>query len=286
MKYLLFAGAAAALATPAFAQTTTDDPGFSGVYVGVAGGYDAQPNDGGSRILFDRNLDGRFGDTVSTATGADAFGAPVGGFCHGRAYGSNGPTNPTAPGGCHKDEDGWAYYGRVGWDYQRGNIVIGAVGEFGKSEITDSVSAFSTTPASYTMTRSVEWEASIRGRLGYTPNNTTLFYGAFGPGYARIDRTFTTTNTANSFDVRGDRNQWGITGGGGVEQRIGRNFSVGLEYMFHQYDDDDARVRAGNSGTTAATNPFLLGNAGGTDFRRSDDNFRWHSIRATAAFRF
>ena len=143
--------------------------------VGVAGGYDAQPNDGGSRILFDRNLDGRFGDTVSTATGADAFGAPVGGFCHGRAYGSNGPTNPTAPGGCHKDEDGWAYYGRVGWDYQRGNIVIGAVGEFGKSEITDSVSAFSTTPASYTMTRSVDWEASIRGRLGYTPNNTTLF---------------------------------------------------------------------------------------------------------------
>jgi outer membrane immunogenic protein len=86
--------------------------------------------------------------------------------------------------------------------------------------------------------------------------------------------------------VSGDRNQWGITGGGGVEQRLGKNFSVGLEYMYHQYQDNEARVRAGNSGTTPAANPFLLGNAGGTDFRRSDDKFRWHSLRATAAFRF
>ncbi len=287
MKSLLLAGIAAALVAPAVAAQTTDgEDGFSGIYVGAAGGYDVQPNDVGSSILFDRNLNGGFGSTVTTAAGANAFGAPIGGFCNGRALGGTSPTNPTAPAGCANDKDGWAYYGRVGWDYQRGNIVIGAVGEFGKSEITDSVSAFSTTPASYVMTRSIDWEASIRGRVGYTPNNTTLFYGTFGPGYARIDREFTTTNTANGFAERGDRNQWGITGGGGIEQRIGNNFSVGLEYMYHQYQDNEYRVRAGNSGTTPATNPFLLGNAGGTDFRRSDDKFRWHSIRATAAFRF
>ena len=287
MNRLLLSGIAAALVAPAVsAQTVDGDPGFSGVYVGAAGGYDVQPNDVGSTILFDRSLNGGFGSTVTTATGANAFGPPVGGFCNGRAQAGTSPTNPVAPAGCVNDEDGWAYYGRVGWDQQRGNIVVGVVGEFGKSEITDSVTAFSTTPASYTMTRSIVWEASIRGRVGYTPNDTTLFYGTFGPGYARIDRDFTTTNTANSFAERGKRNQWGITGGGGVEQRIGNNFSVGLEYMYHQYQDDDYRVRAGNTGTTAATNPFLLGNASGTDFRRSDDKFRWHSLRATAAFRF
>ena len=56
------------------------------------------------------------------------------GFCNGRARGAT----PT-PGGCANDRDGWSYYGRIGMDSQRGNIVIGAVGEFGKSEITDSV---------------------------------------------------------------------------------------------------------------------------------------------------
>jgi outer membrane immunogenic protein len=286
-KPLLLAGLAAAMVSPAVsAQTADEDPGFSGIYVGVAGGYDVQPNDVGSSILFDRDLNGTFGDTVSTATGANAFGAPIGGFCNGAALAAVSPTNPVAGAGCRNDKDGWSYYARVGADQQRGRLVVGVVGEFGKSEINDSVSAFSTTPASYTMTRSVDWESSIRGRIGYTPNDTTLFYGTFGPGYARIDRSFTTTNTANAFTESGKRNQWGITGGGGVEQRIGRNFSVGLEYMYHQYQDDDYRVRAGSTGTTPATNPFLLGNAGGTDFRRSDDKFRWHSLRATAAFRF
>ena len=170
-------------------------------------------------------------------------------------------------------------------DAQRGNIVVGVVGEFGKSEITDSVTAFSTTPASYVMTRSVDWEASIRGRAGYAVN-TTLFYGTFGAGYAKIDRDFYSTNTGNAYQQSGKRQQFGILGGGGIEQKVTPNISVGMEYMYHQYQDDDFRVRV-TQGTQPATNPFVLApNTTGTDFRRSDDKFRWHSLRATAAFRF
>ncbi|WP_375292800.1 outer membrane protein, partial [Sphingomonas melonis] len=236
MRSILVAGAlaAASFTTAAQAQEMADDTPFSGIYIGAAGGYDVQPNDVGSRILFDRGSNGSFGDTVSTAAGANAFSP---GFCNGRARGAT----PT-PGGCANDRDGWSYYGRIGMDSQRGNVVIGAVGEFGKSEITDSVSAFSTTPANYVMTRKLDWEASIRGRVGYAPG-TTLFYGTFGPGYARIDREFTTTNTANAFSQFGKRNQWGIVGGGGIEQKLGKNFSIGMEYTYHQYRDDDARVR-------------------------------------------
>lgn len=263
-------------------ETTADAP-FAGIYAGVSFGFGAQANDGGSRILFNRNLDGRFGDTVTTAAGANAFSP---GFCGGRA------TSNTAPAvggrGCRKDKDGIEYYGRLGVDSQRGNFVIGAVGEFGRPEIRDSVSAFSTTPAFYTMNRTVDWEASIRGRIGYAVD-TTLFYGAFGPGYAKIDRSFQNGQnpaTANAFALRGKRQQWGITGGGGIEQKLGRNFSIGLEYMYHQYVDDDFRVRA-TRGAAAATNPFVLApNTTGTDFRRSDGTFRWHSMRVTGAFRF
>ncbi|USU04635.1 outer membrane beta-barrel protein [Sphingomonadaceae bacterium OTU29LAMAA1] len=279
MRNILLIGAVAAatFATAAQAQDTTDRAPFSGIYVGASGGYDVQPNDVGSSILFDRGSNGSFGDTVSTAAGANAFSP---GFCNGRAVGAT-----PLPGSCRNDKDGWSYYGRVGFDTQRGNIVVGALGEFGKTEITDSVSAFSTTPANYVMTRDVKWEASIRARAGYAAG-TTLFYGTFGPGYANIDRSFTSTNTANSFAQFGKRKQFGIVGGGGVEQKLGENFSIGMEYTYHQYQDDDARVRV-SQGTAAANNPFILPAGGATtDFRRSDDKFRWHSLRATAAFRF
>ncbi|KQT32770.1 hypothetical protein ASG29_13795 [Sphingomonas sp. Leaf412] len=283
--------AAMTVAVPAMAQDGTDagQTGFNGIYVGAAGGYDVQGNDGGS-ILFDRNLDGRFGDTVLTGTGGNAF-AP--GFCNGRGVSANAPGrtsagNPAAPAGagCRNDEDGWAYYGRVGIDQQMGRIVVGVVGEFGKTEINDQVTGFSSTPANYVMYRSISWEAGIRARAGFTPNDQTLFYGTFGPGYARIDRDFTSSQSTNSFTQSGKKNQFGIQGGGGVEQKIGNNFSVGLEYLYHQYQDNDFRVRAAGPAGTPFTNAGNGGTVQGTDFRRSDDKFRWHSIRATAAFRF
>lgn len=273
----LAAGAAAALvALPAAAQ---EDAGFNGLYVGAAGGYDVQSNDRNSRILFDRNLDGRYGDVVRTGSGADAFGP---GFCNGAARNQLSPANG---GSCANDRDDWAYYGRVGLDAQRGRLVVGVVGEFGTTNITDSVTAFSGTPASYVFSRGIDWEAGIRARAGFTPNDTTLFYGTFGPGYARIDRAFGSTNMTNTFTGSGKRNQFGIQGGGGVEQRIGR-FSIGLEYLYHQYRDDDYVVRAAGPAGTPFTNAANGGTTAGTDFRRSDEQFRWHSMRATVGFRF
>jgi len=278
MRTTLLLGAivAATVATAAQAQDTGERAPFTGLYVGAAGGYDVQPNDTGSTILFDRGSNGSFGDTV-IANGGNAFSQ---GFCNGRAR-----DRTPLPAGCANDKDGWSYYGRIGMDSQTGNIVIGALGEFGKTEITDSVSGFSTTPANYVMTRDVKWEASIRGRVGYAPG-TTLFYGTFGPGYTRIDRSFASTNATNSFTGSGKRNQFGFLGGGGIEQKITRNISVGMEYMYHQYQDDDYRVRAGGPAGTPFTNAANGGTTNGTDFRRTDDKFRWHSIRATAALRF
>ena len=74
------AAAAILFATSAAAQNWT------GPYLGGSAGYASGRDDGGETILFDRNLDGAFKDTVATAAGADAFSP---GFCGGSA---NGPT--------------------------------------------------------------------------------------------------------------------------------------------------------------------------------------------------
>lgn len=278
MRTLILSAAAplALLASPVAAQETTEDAPFAGLYVGASGGYDVQGNDIDRGVLFDRDGNGDFNDTVTTAAGTNAFSP---GFCNGAAV------DATTNLGCRNDKDGWSYNGRVGFDIQKGPFVVGAVGEFGKSEIRDSVSAFSTTPANYVLTRELNWEATARVRAGYAVN-TTLFYASGGAGYANIDNSFSTTNTANAFATNGNDKVWGYVAGGGVEQKIGRNFSIGMEYSFHNYKDNDYRVNV-TQGTAPATNPFILSpNTAGTTFRRADENFRWHSLRAVAAFRF
>jgi outer membrane immunogenic protein len=270
---------AASLASAAYAQD--DEQPFNGIYVGVSGGYDLQSNDVGSRIQFDRNGDGNFNDAVTTTTGANAFST---GFCDGRAF------NAIAAQGCENDRNKASYYARVGADSQTGKLVIGVYGEFGKSEIKDFVSAFSTTPANYIFARSLRWEASVRGRAGLafgTGANAGMFYGTGGVGYADIRHRFETTNTANAFAGNNDgKKKFGFIVGGGVEKFITRNISFGLEYTYHDYKDDNYFINV-TRGTAAATNPFVLApNTAGTTFRRSDPDFRWHSLRAGLNFRF
>lgn len=284
-----FAAAAIAMAAPASAQSDTTTS-WTGPYVGLRAGYSWQPKDGGERLKFDTNRDGSFNDVVRTTTGADAFSP---GFCGGLGITSS----PAA--GCGGDKDALEYQGVVGFDYQIGrNIVVGVVGEYGNSNVNDSVSGFSTTPANYTISRGLRGTGSVRARAGYAfglfnAEPTTLAYVTGGAAYGRVRNRFGTTNNANSFtdnagqDARQNTykdNVWGYTYGGGVEQRIGK-FSIGLLYLYTSLKDNDYTVDVGR-GTAPATNPFLLTNATGTLMKRSYSEFNRHSVSVTTSYRF
>jgi outer membrane immunogenic protein len=262
-----------AAASPAAAQDAVDWTGF---YVGGQIGYGFQPSDGDETIEFDTNLDGNFGDTVNTSAGANAFSP---GFCGGAATG----TTPGA--GCDKDRDRLEFGGHVGFDYDMGNgFVVGVVGDYNRSRLSDSVSAFSTTPARYTMTRRLRDAFSLRARAGVA-TGSTLFYGTGGVVRGSFRNSFTTSNTANSFTGSGNEKGWGYAVGGGVEQRLGTGFSVGVQYLYRSIKADDYVVRAG-PGTAGLTNPFRIVNPNGTDFSRSGDRFTSHGVNLTASFRF
>lgn len=274
MKLPLIAVAAAfaaASAAPALAQA----PDWTGGYVGGVLGYGFQKGGGGESILFDKNLDGAFNDTVNTAAGANAFSP---GFCGGAA-------KTSAPGGgCGKDDDGVEYGARAGYDWQLASgLVLGVVGEITKPDVKDSVSAFSTTPAFYTMTRELDYVAALRGRVGFAVDRY-LPYVTAGLARGKTETRFATSNTANTFVQSGSDKANGYQLGAGVETKIAANWSVGVEYLYTRLDDDNYRVRA--QGPAPATNPFILTNTSGTDFRRSEDRFDMHSVRATLAYRF
>jgi len=269
-----------ALATPAVAQ---DEPAtgqeFSGFYVGGSIGGTLEPDNDDERILFDRNLDGGFGDTVTTVAGANAFST---GFCGGSV--GTSPTRPTE--GCDEGGAELEFAGRIGFDLQAGSLVFGVIGEIGTTDYSSATTAFSTTPASYTFIREIEYIGDLRGRIGVTVAPRSLAYFTAGVSTVQMDNSFVTTNTVNVVDRTGlDDESIGLVAGLGIEQKFGRNFSVGVEYLYREFEDEST-VRLGNSGTTAPTNPFLLGNPSGTDFARSGEEFDLHSLRVVANFRF
>lgn len=270
--HLLAAASLAAFATPAFAQS--EDEQWEGAYIGGTIGVPAQKNDGGESVLFDTDRDGKFGDTVRTTSGANAFSP---GFCGGAANGR------TPAEGCRGDRDGIEFNIRGGYDMQQGNIVYGVVFEGGSSDARDSVSAFSTTPAFYYFTREIDYSLGARLRVGYAARGA-LFYATGGGAFAKIKNEFETSNTANTFTEDGSSNSLGYSAGGGAEVKVTKKFSLGLEYLYTNYAEDKYRINVG-PGTAAPTNPFLLV-SGGTNFRRSDSNFDMHNIRLTAAYRF
>jgi outer membrane immunogenic protein len=264
---------ALAVALPAAAQ---DSGSWTGFYAGGRIGYNSTPNRANETVLFDRDLNGTFGDTITTAAGANAFST---GFCGGAA-------TSTANTACAGDKDGVEWALHLGYDYQtEGGLVVGLVGEYGNARGRDAVSAFSTTPASYTLTRRLHDTYAIRARVGYAMGDT-LAYATGGPVWGKVKNSFATSNTVNRFTTTGNDTANGYRLGAGVERKFGPAFSIGLQYLYSRYNDGDFRVRAANTGTTAATNPFLLGNPNGTDFARSEDRLVTHGIGLTGNFRF
>ncbi|MDC7684353.1 outer membrane beta-barrel protein [Asticcacaulis sp. BYS171W] len=265
----LLAATATIFAVPAVAQDWT------GPYVGGHAGYSRLSDKNSERLNFDTNLDGNYNDTVNTSAGANAFSP---GFCDGA------PNGNSAASAC-RDDDGGADVGlRLGYDWQSGNFVYGVVGEIAKLDLTDNVTGFSTTPAAYTFTRKTGTVTALRGRAGYAMNDY-LLYGTAGFAWADLDRSFTTTNTANSFTPRGGDNAKGYQIGFGTEKKVMENWTLGAEYLYTSLDDDDYTVRVG-PGTAPATNPFLIANAQGTDMKRSEDKLKAHSLRFTVTYRF
>ncbi len=261
----------------AFAQSTDDT--WTGGYVGLYGGVVDSPEDNSDdRFVFDTNLDRVYGDTVRTGAGADAFSP---GFCNGAGQGA------TPAAGCSENKGGADYGVRGGYDWQMGSWVFGVVGEYGANDVRDAVTAFSTTPAYYTMFRKVDRVAALRLRSGYAfgADSANLIYLTGGMAHAKIDNEFTTSNAANSFTSNGDTSGFGWQAGVGYERKLGENVSVGLEYLFTSLEADDQRVRTG-PGTAPATNPFLIVNRAGTDMRRSDKDFDYGAARATVNWRF
>ena len=263
------------VAAPALAQSAPD---WSGPYIGIYGGVLENNEDAGESLVFDRDFDGQFDDTVVlNGTTTNAFSP---GSCDGGALGQ------AASGGCDVDPTGVEAAVRLGYDMQFGSFVFGVLGELSGADAEDSVTSFSSTPAAYVFKRELETMAALRLRAGFAAGSG-LYYVTAGGAQAKIENSFRTPNTANSFTERVNEDEAdGYQLGAGIEWRLAPNFTLTGEYLFTNLQAGDYVVRFG-PGTAGPTNPFILPpNTQGTDVTRSNDDMELHALRLGMNVRF
>lgn len=173
-----------------------------------------------------------------------------------------GTTTQFAPGS--KRKTNFTGGGQIGYQWQSGNLVFGAEGDYSPFH-TETVTLSQTntlpttllsTPATVVLERKVRLthQASGRARFGYAAGKT-LVYGTGGYSYARIRLdendvfsapagqaptgcTGVAPNQCNNFPGSGPdiftssaaQNRHGWNAGGGVERKLGDRYSLGFEY--------------------------------------------------------
>ena len=234
---------------------------WTGFYVGVQAGGAFNTDDGD-----DVFLDTSFGGPV-IANGVDAFQNNFS-----SEFGSS------FVGGAH-----------VGYDYQLGGIVIGAVADINAADITKTATAFSSTPAFYETERSLDYYGTVRARVGAVVAERGLAYVTGGLAYGSVDYSFRTDSPVVSGNRRSnaaatpaivneDEDDFGYTIGGGMEVLLTQNLSFGAEYLY-------TNLGGGDSTTTLNGGPFNGGVGGSTTFRTNDD-FDFHTVTAKLSYRF
>jgi outer membrane immunogenic protein len=254
MKTIVYTAAALALAAPAFAADAIiyNEPSppmaapmavsdWTGFYVGG-------------------QLGGVFGSTGTFAL-SPFTPALQGAF----APGFSGDFDTGLIGGVH-----------AGYDVQFGSIVVGGIIDISATDVSDKQNGFSTTPARYTITRDLDYLATLRARLGYAVGNSFLVYGTGGLAYGDVNFSYEQPGSgATTTTSGGQRNDFGYTVGAGVEAMVTSNISVGLEYLYTDLGKNDFRANL-------VGGPFGAGTAGfGTDSR-----FDFHTVQAKVSFRF
>ena len=267
--------AAALAAQPALAQDA--GPYFDGPYVSGAVSLDFA----GEQLppaSFDTDRNGVYGDDVRTTGGVFAFSN---GFCRGAATGAS----PAAK--CNADDDDIGYAVRLGYDrrFGGGPLVGGVLIEGSSSNAVDYTTGYSTTPASYTTPRELDYSIAARTR----PASRRVAGAACstctgGVSYAKHQPRF--RHHQHRQLVRHHRRQqdavWGVAGRrrsrshAGAEHR--RRAGIPLQSA---YEDDKSYV-AGRARALPGNQPVPAGFRAATSLRPDRiTDFDYHSFRAS-----
>lgn len=135
--------------------------------------------------------------------------------------------------------------GQIGYNWQFGpNWLLGIEGDISGTGIRNNASTPITVAGvpiapfgfNHVADRSIDWMASIRGRLGWVWDRW-LVYGTGGAAWADVNYRTDFTGFATNNPINNNRTLSGWVAGGGVEYAVTNNWTVRAEYLYYDLGD-------------------------------------------------
>lgn len=174
----------------------------------------------------------------AVAEAADAVGlqaplpeywsGPYAGAYAGYGWGRARDVDATGP-DSYRDIDGWLGGVQLGASKRMNKLVFGVEGDVAAAGI-----GFSQAGDGFSLKGNLDWLATIRGRVGFTPVERVLVYGTAGIAFAGFDLDL--NGGGQSFGGNGVHTGWAV--GGGVEAMVTENVSLKAEYVYHDFGSD------------------------------------------------
>jgi outer membrane immunogenic protein len=121
----------------------------------------------------------------------------------------------------------------AGYNWQASRLVYGVEADFeGGSTRVNHVLPTTIFPAGTVSNARLNWQGSVRGRIGYAVDRT-LFYGTAGWAYASFKDSYNLPGTVFNQTVTSPRNGW--TAGLGIEYAVLANLTMRAEYRYTDF---------------------------------------------------
>lgn len=152
----------------------------------------------------------------------------------------------------------------AGYNMQSGNLVYGLEADLDYTDIDDSRrvvtrSLPTATPPNTALNnnfhQSLEYMGTVRARLGFLVQPTTLLYATGGLAYGSIDNSVKMFGAANQlqFSDKSSNMEYGYAVGAGVEHMIDAPWSLTASYLYYDLGSDTLNVAvvpgSGGAGT-------------------------------------
>jgi outer membrane immunogenic protein len=126
---------------------------------------------------------------------------------------------------------------QAGFNVRSGGLFAGIEADLQASDLSSTsrtafappvISAFT-----YTASASVDWFATVRGRVGFATNDTLVYLtGGFAVAEVDYNATYLITGNNAFAKLKSNETQKGYVLGAGIEQSFGPNWSMKLEYLY------------------------------------------------------
>ena|GEM_PF-2070098 len=160
---------------------------------------------------------------------------------------------------------------QLGFDWQRGNKLLGVVGDWNWTDLKRNFS-FVTNDLLFPLgplenTNRNRWFSTIRARVGIVFCCDALVYVTGGAAVIHHRSSWLRTlPLVDIFDSqRAKDHQWGWTAGVGVEYKMGCNWSLGAEVLSLHFTERQRMITGTIPGTDTSPNTFLPFRLGFTD---------------------